>query len=193
MELGIQWYEAVTFTQLMGNFFGAFFLSLIFLFSSKKTLLIMLLVIWPVTGLTVYSFSLENLDRLSEINEKSLSIYKSAEQFPLFPRKEVEHTFNEIARVQKDGFQYGGALLNSPQIYKLDGSSFLSDNELTVYAKFIDHCYSPELVTAIWNTRLSGYPVHQNEAKRALTYAEARTDSVKPECLGTTASLSFLE
>lgn len=195
MSFDIAWYEAISMEGLQISVIPlVFFSAAAILFAKGKARFITLSLILALVCVSQYYGSLQNRDQLSDLNDKVLAIYEASEQFPLFPRKEVEYLFKELSRAQQEDFSYNiGDLDGSPQALMLENFQFMSDDELTIYAKFIEHCYSPELVSEIWGTQLAGYPVHRDEARSALTYAEARSDSTKPECLGTTASLSFLK
>lgn len=195
MDLGINWYQTVSVENIgVGIILTICLLILIFVFAKRRISRF----IGVVISLVYLTLSLESSASIGQENVQFLhdrvaDLQQSSEPFPLPMREEVAYLSNEILKAQEDGLYYVGNLERSHQALAFIHFNFMTQEETFVYKKFLSHCYSEDIVSTVWSEKLSGYPIHPDEARQALTYAEARSKDIKPECLGTTASLSFLK
>lgn len=199
MELDLAWYDVISNIEIASYIVAFLFFAgssyLLISWGANLVAAIFLLLLGGVSFL-VFSAGVDGLNDIQALNKQVLNIYKDSEKFPLFPREEAVFVFNALSessneRFGNDTIHYSD-ILESNEAKKLTHFRFMSIDQLTVFSKYIEHCYSPELVTNIWNVQLSGYPIRSSDAQKAIEYAEARTNVVNPECLTSVAALFFL-
>lgn len=195
MEFNISWYQAVSSENILMAALPLAMLSALLVGFSKKWFARILGfgVIGLIAGLTLHSSGQSSVIDLMSLNNRVNDFSRSASMFSMPIRKEVRFLSEKLSKAQSDEAGYVGDLLKSHQALMLSRFDFMTKEETAVYKKFLSHCYSENTVNTVWNEKLPGYPILPHEAQQALAYAEARSEQIKPECLGTTASLSFLK